>query len=143
MARFEDIYVGQAAERTTAVTRELVRHFAEVTGDDNPVHLDEDFAAAGSFFRRCVAHGMISASLVAALLGSELPGHGTIYLSQSLEFKAPVFPGDSVTVRLEVLEKEEKTMKIKLRTSVSNQAGKQVIDGHCWVMLRLPQAPAS
>jgi 3-hydroxybutyryl-CoA dehydratase len=142
MPRFEEIRVGQTAERTTAVTAELIRRFAEVTGDDNPVHLDEAFAASGSFFKRCVAHGMISVSLVASLLGSELPGHGTIYLSQSLEFKAPVFPGDDVTVRLEVLEKEEKTKKIKLRTTAINQAGKEVIDGQCWVMQRLPLPPS-
>ncbi|MDR1677280.1 MAG: MaoC family dehydratase [Deltaproteobacteria bacterium] len=139
MPKFEDITIGQVAQKTTAITKEMIREFALVTGDDNPVHLDETFAATGSFFKRCVAHGMISASLIASLLGSELPGHGTIYVSQNFEFKAPVFPGDKVTVHLQVLEKDEKSKKIKLQTTVTNQDGILVIDGQCWVMQRLPK----
>jgi 3-hydroxybutyryl-CoA dehydratase len=138
MSRFEEIFVGQKAERSTAITVDLVRQFAEVTQDDNPVHLDEQYAQKNSFFKRCVAHGMISASLIASLMGTELPGFGTIYLGQNLEFKNPVFPGDTVTVKLEVLEKKEASKKIRLATTVVNQDGKVVIDGSAWVMLRLP-----
>jgi 3-hydroxybutyryl-CoA dehydratase len=137
--KFEDIYVGQRAEKTTVISRELIREFAQVTGDDNPVHFDELYARDHTFFRRCVAHGMISASLITALLGSQLPGHGTISLSQDLKFLSPVFPDDAVTVRLEVLEKEEGTQKIKLKATAVNQMGTMVIDGHVWVMQRLPK----
>ncbi|MDR2368792.1 MAG: MaoC family dehydratase [Deltaproteobacteria bacterium] len=140
MPRFEDIAVGQTAEKTTVVSPALIREFARVTDDDNPIHFDEDYAREHSFFRRCVAHGMISISLISALLGTELPGHGTIFLSQGFEFLSPVYPGDAVTARLEVLEKEEKGKKIKLRASVANQRGQLVIDGHCWVMQRQPRA---
>jgi 3-hydroxybutyryl-CoA dehydratase len=138
MRDFDSIEVGRSAERTTAITSELIAGFAALTDDDNPVHLDDDYAR-GTFFGRRVAHGMISASLMAALIGSELPGSGTIYLSQNLEFKAPVFPGDEVTVRLEVLEKIAASKKIQLRTTARNQAGQLVIDGTAWVLLRTPR----
>jgi 3-hydroxybutyryl-CoA dehydratase len=139
MPKFEDIFVGQFAEKSTLISKELIREFALVTGDDNPVHLDEEYAYNNSFFRRCVAHGMISVSLVTALLGSELPGHGTIFLSQNIEFISPVFPGDTVTARLEVLKKEDVSQKIMLKAGVTNQRGTLVIDGHVWVMLRAPK----
>ncbi|MDR0355505.1 MAG: MaoC family dehydratase [Deltaproteobacteria bacterium] len=138
MPEFEEISVGQKAEKTTLVSKELISEFARVTLDDNPVHLDEAYAETGSYFKRCVAHGMIAASLVASLMGNELPGFGTIYLSQNLEFKRPVFPGDSVTVRLEVLEKKEASKRIRLATTVVNQHGKVVLDGEAWVMQRRP-----
>jgi 3-hydroxybutyryl-CoA dehydratase len=82
---------------------------------------------------------MISASLISALLGSQLPGHGTISLSQNLEYISPVFPGDTVTARLEVLKKEDISQKIMLKATVTNQRGTLVIDGHVWVMQRLPK----
>ncbi|MDR1297873.1 MAG: MaoC family dehydratase [Deltaproteobacteria bacterium] len=138
MPKFEDIFVGQKAVKTTLISKEMIARFAEVTLDDNPVHLDETYAAGNSFFKRCVAHGMISASLAASLMGTELPGHGTIYLGQSLKFKNPVFPGDEVTVRLEVLEKQEVSKRIRLSTVVVNQDGKVVVEGEATVMLRLP-----
>ncbi|MDR2387287.1 MAG: MaoC family dehydratase [Deltaproteobacteria bacterium] len=143
MPKFEEIYVGQVAEKTTVISKELIREFARVTDDDNPIHFDEEYAQSGSFFRRCVAHGMISVSLISALMGSQLPGLGTIFLSQSFDFKSPVFPEDTVTVRLEVLEKEEKSQKIKLKATVVNQKGLVVVDGHCLVMQRLPKVMPS
>ncbi|MDR0621763.1 MAG: MaoC family dehydratase [Deltaproteobacteria bacterium] len=142
MPKFEDISVGQWVETSTPITRQLILEFSRVIGDDNPVHFDERFARDQTFFRRCVAHGMISASLITASLGSQLPGHGTILLSQDLKFLSPVYPDDTVTVRLEVLEKEEVTQKIKLKTTVVNQKGTLVIDGHVWVMQRLPKIHA-
>jgi 3-hydroxybutyryl-CoA dehydratase len=132
---FDSIEIGQSAERTTAITSDLIAGFADLTGDDNPVHLDDGYAA-GTFFGRRVAHGMISASLLAALMGAELPGYGTIYLSQSLEFKAPVYPGDVVTARVSVLEKVAASRKVRLSTTASKADGQVVIDGTAWVMLR-------
>jgi acyl dehydratase len=135
---FAELRVGQSAERTTAVTAALIAAFAELTGDDNPVHLDEAYAA-NTFFGRAVAHGMISASLMAALMGTELPGPGTVYLSQNIEFKAPVFPGDEVTVRLEIEAIEPASKKVRLRTTARTRDGRQVIDGTAWVLLRPPR----
>ena len=138
MRDFEEFEIGRFAEKTTAITSELIAQFASLTNDTNQVHLDDDYAAS-TFFGRRVAHGMISASLIAALIGSELPGPGSIYLSQNLEFKAPVFPGDEVTVRLEILEKMAESKKFKLKTTVRNQEGKIVLDGTAWVLLRRPR----
>jgi 3-hydroxybutyryl-CoA dehydratase len=135
MPIYEDIAIGQRAERTTKITSDLIKSFAALTGDDNPVHLDDDYASK-SFFRRRVAHGAISAALISTVLGTELPGTGTIYLSQDLVFKNPVFPEDTVTVAVEVLEKNDKSKKIKLRTTATKQDGLLVIDGVAVVMLR-------
>ena len=138
MRDFDSIGIGDRAERTTAITAELVAGFADLTGDDNPVHLDEEYAK-DTFFGRRVAHGMISASLIAALMGSELPGPGTIYLSQELRFMAPVFPGDVVTVALEVVEKVAASRKIRLTTTARKADGQIVIEGTAWVLLRTPR----
>ncbi|MDR1545698.1 MAG: MaoC family dehydratase [Deltaproteobacteria bacterium] len=127
--------MGQAVEKTTIVTAELIEAFALATGDLNPVHLDEAYAAR-SFFRRRVAHGLLPASLAAALLGTELPGPGTIYLSQSLEFQNPVFPGDAITARVEVCEKVDESRKLKMRTTAVKQDGRPVLDGWAWVLAR-------
>jgi 3-hydroxybutyryl-CoA dehydratase len=139
---FEELQIGQTAQKTTAITSDLIAKFAVLTGDVNQVHLDDEYAR-DTFFGRRVAHGMISASLVAALIGSELPGAGSIYLSQNLEFKAPVFPGDEVTVTLEILEKDQASKKVRLRTLVRNQDDKVVIDGMAWVLLRPPRPSLS
>ncbi|MDR2443312.1 MAG: MaoC family dehydratase [Deltaproteobacteria bacterium] len=141
MKNFDEISIGQMAEKTTVITADLIAKFAELTEDANPVHLDETYAK-GTFFGRRVAHGMIAASLQSALLGSELPGPGTIYLSQNLEFKAPVFPEDVVTVKLCVLEKDESSKKIKIRTTTTKQDGQIVIDGTAVVLLRTPRPSA-
>ena len=98
---FDDITIGQRAELIRIVREGDVVAFAEVSGDDNPVHLDEDFAATTPFKTR-IAHGMLTASYLSTLLGTKLPGSGTIYLSQTLVFKRPVALGAEVTVRAEV-----------------------------------------
>ena len=85
---------GAKATRTQTITDEMVRSFATLTGDTNPVHLDEIYAATTRFGKR-IAHGMLAASLISAALANDLPGPGTVYLSQSLQFKAPVYPGDT------------------------------------------------
>ncbi|MDR2456717.1 MAG: MaoC family dehydratase [Deltaproteobacteria bacterium] len=142
MRDFEELQIGQTAQKTTAITSDLIAKFAVLTGDVNQVHLDDEYAR-DTFFGRRVAHGMISASLIAALIGSELPGAGSIYLSQNLEFKAPVFPGDEVTVALEILEKDQASKKVRLRTLARNQEDKVVIDGMAWVLLRPPRPSLS
>ena len=88
--------VGDKGSRTTVITDEMIHAFASLTGDTNPVHLDDAYASGTRFGRR-IAHGMIAAGLISATLANDLPGPGTVYLSQSLQFKAPVYPGDTIT----------------------------------------------
>jgi 3-hydroxybutyryl-CoA dehydratase len=97
----QDFSVGQKATLTKVVTKEDVHTFASITGDTNPVHLDETFAKETSF-GACIAHGIFSAGLISAVLGTKLPGPGGIYVSQSLRFLRPVFIGDEVTASVEI-----------------------------------------
>ncbi len=93
---------GASASRTCTISDEMIRGFAELTGDTNPVHLDDAYAAGTRFGRR-IAHGMIAAGMISATLANDLPGPGTVYLGQSLKFKQPVYPGDTITATVEVL----------------------------------------
>ena len=102
----QDLQPGQSAERRFAITDAAVRAFAEVSGDHNPVHLDEDFAKR-TVFRGRVAHGMLLAAHISAVLGDDLPGPGAIYLSQTLQFEHPVRIGVELLVRVEVLSIDE------------------------------------
>ncbi|MGQ9825435.1 MAG: MaoC family dehydratase [Desulfotomaculales bacterium] len=116
------------------MTGEDIEKFAAVTGDKNPVHLDEEYAKA-SFFGRRIAHGMLTAGLISSLLGNVLPGPGTIYLRQELKFLAPVYPGDTIEAGVEVLEKNDAKKTLRLKTSCCNQEGKAVLEGEAYVML--------
>jgi 3-hydroxybutyryl-CoA dehydratase len=125
--------VGDAAEISRIVTDEDVRAFAEVTGDHNPVHLDEEYAAGTRFGRR-IAHGMLGASLISAVLANELPGRGTVYLSQTLRFNAPVFLGDTVTARVVVKQVREDKPIVTFETVCTNQRGERVVEGEAVVL---------
>ncbi|MEL6288688.1 MAG: MaoC family dehydratase, partial [Pseudomonadota bacterium] len=98
---FEDLEMGLSAHVLRTVTADDIQAFADISGDYNPVHLDEDYAA-GTMFKACIAHGILSASYVSAVFGMHLPGPGAIYISQTLNFKAPVFVGDEVRTDVEV-----------------------------------------
>ncbi len=100
-AYLEDLEIGQTAELRRTVTEHDIEAFAEVTGDENPVHLDEAYAAATQFKGR-IAHGMLSAGYISAVLGTQLPGPGAIYVSQTLNFRRPVRIGDEVTAEVKV-----------------------------------------
>jgi len=126
--------VGDAATRTKTITDEDIRAFAELSGDRNPVHLDDEYAAGTRFGRR-IAHGMIAASLVSAALANELPGPGSVYLSQTLRFTAPVFPGDTVTARVEVTKVREDKPIVTLETVCTNERGECLIEGEAVVLL--------
>ena len=128
------IQVGDKATRSLNITDEVIRTFADVTGDHNPVHLD-DVYAAGTRFGRRIAHGMIAAGLISAALANDLPGPGSIYLSQTLEFKAPVFPGDTLTVEVEVKNVRPDKPIITLSTKCTNQEGRLVLDGVAVIMV--------
>jgi 3-hydroxybutyryl-CoA dehydratase len=128
----EDLTVGQKATFTKVVTEELIRTFADVCGDHNPVHLDAEFAKT-TMFKERIAHGMLGASFISTAIGVHLPGPGTIYLGQNLKFKAPVKIGDTVTATVEVLEinLEKKRATLKTTATVGDTV---VIEGNALVM---------
>lgn len=132
--QFEELTVGQSAEFTKTVTEADVVLYAGITGDLNPAHIDEVSAKAGQFGGR-IAHGMLSAGLISAVLGMRLPGPGTIYLSQSLRFLRPVRIGDTVTARVEIAELIAAKRHVRLSTRCVNQDGKAVIDGEALVLV--------
>jgi len=126
--------VGQTAEYVRTITEEDILSFAEVSGDHNPVHLDENYAKQ-TIFKGRIAHGMLSASFISTVLAKELPGPGTIYLSQKLEFKRPVRIGDTITTNVEIINKQDDKKKITLKTFCINQDNTTVITGEAVVML--------
>src|SRR5512145_1964719 len=125
---------GDKASRTTTITDEMIRTFAALTGDNNPVHLDDTYAATTRFGRR-IAHGMIAAGLISAVLANDLPGPGTVYLSQNLHFKAPVYPGDTITTTVEVKSVRPDKPIVTLRTVCKNQDGGVVLEGEAVVLV--------
>lgn len=126
--------IGQKATRTQTITDEMVRTFAALTGDSNPVHLDDEFAATTRFGKR-IAHGMLAVSVISAALANDLPGPGTVYLSQSVQFKAPVYPGDTVTAIIEVKSVREGKPIATLVTTCVNQDNVTVIEGEAVVLV--------
>ena len=125
--------IGDTATRTLIVSDKLIRSFAELSGDHNPIHLDESFAHE-SRFRRRIAHGMIPASLISATIGNSLPGPGTIYLSQTLQFLAPVFVDETVTARVTVINIKEGKPIATLETVCENEKGEIVLKGEAVVL---------
>lgn len=132
--RFEELAVGAQATMEHTVTDAMLVAFAELTGDHNPVHLDEAFAATTRFGGR-IAHGMLGAGFISATIATRLPGPGTVYLGQSLAFKRPVRIGDTVTTRVEVAEVMAAERRVRLLTRCTNQQGKTVIEGEALVMV--------
>lgn len=126
--KFADLKVGDTASMSKTVTEYDVYSFAGVTGDFNPVHINAEFAGK-TMFKERIAHGMLSAGFISAVLGTTLPGANTIYLSQELNFRAPVKIGDTVTATVEVLEKIEAKSRVIMKTTVTNQNGVTVVDG--------------
>jgi acyl dehydratase len=124
--------VGDSASRTKAITDAGIRAFAALSGDENPLHVDEEFAATTPFKRR-IAHGMLSASLISAVLANDLPGQGSIYLGQTLKFVAPVFIGDEITARVTVTSVRDDKPIAKLETVCVNQHDEIVIKGEATV----------
>ena len=116
------------------VTDELIRKFADVSGDYNPIHLDEEFAAKTRFGKR-IAHGMLGASFISAVLGYKLSEQKVVYLSQSLKFIAPVFIGDTVTAKAVVKDIREDKPVVTIETTCENQNGETVITGEAKIMV--------
>ncbi len=126
--------VGDSAEITKTIEQSDIDAFARVTGDHNPVHVDEEFAKTTRFGKR-IAHGMLTASLISAVLANKLPGEGSVYLGQTLQFVAPVFPGDEITARVTVKAIREDKPIMKLETVCVNQRGEVVIQGEATVLI--------
>ena len=132
---YDQIDLGQESSLSLHITSEVVEQYAHLIGDTNPVHLDPEYAA-NSFFRKRVAHGMLAAGLIGAVLGTQLPGPGAIYLNQDIEFKRPINIDEIITAKVKVTEKHDKHKKLTLHTWVENQAGHQVLDGTALVLVR-------
>jgi 3-hydroxybutyryl-CoA dehydratase len=124
--------VGARATRTRVISDKDVRLFARVSGDHNPIHLDDEYAIQSAFGGR-IAHGLLTASLISALLGMQLPGPGAIYLSQSLKFMAPVRIGDTLTASVEVVAVRQEKRLVTLRTDCLNQDGVLVLTGEAMI----------
>ena len=128
----EDMQVGQSASVSKEVTDAVIRQFAEVSTDTNPVHLDQAYAET-TMFKTRIAHGMFSAGLISAVLGTQLPGMGAIYLSQSLKFKAPVKIGDTVTATATIKELVPEKKRVVLDT-VCKVGDTVVLEGEATVL---------
>ena len=128
----EDLSVGQSAELAREVRESDLAAFADVTGDDNPVHLDEAYAATTPFGGR-IAHGMLSAGYISAVIGTKLPGPGAIYVSQSLRFRRPVHIGDAVTAHAEITAIDQACARVTLKTTCL-VAGVAVLDGEAQII---------
>ncbi len=129
----DTIKIGDFATFSKTVTEADVVNFAGICGDFNPAHLNDVEAKKGMFGRR-IAHGMLSAGFISTVLGTELPGTGTIYMGQELRFVKPVFLGDTVTATCTVIERNEEKNRLKMETIVTNQDGERVITGFATVM---------
>ena len=123
--------VGQKASRTMVVTSAHVRAYAEITGDYNPLHFDEAFAA-GTKFGRLVAQGGLTTGILHALVAMDMPGPGTVFLSQIWRFPAPVYIGDTITAEAEVMEVHASKPVCHLKMTVRRQTGEAVLEGEAW-----------
>ncbi len=131
--KFEDIKIGQSFESEIEVTDEMVREFAKITGDNNPLHLDEEFAKKSQFGRK-IAHGMLVVSLISKVLGHDFPGAGTVYVSQYVKFRKPVYIGDTVKIMISVKDKNIEKRRLFLLTDVLD-GDREVIKGEAEIYL--------
>jgi 3-hydroxybutyryl-CoA dehydratase len=129
----DELKVGDAVEITKTVTESDILLYAGLSGDVNPAHLDESYAKKTPFKKR-IAHGMLTAGYISAILGNKLPGPGTIYIGQELKFLAPVYIDDTITVRVEVAELIPEKNRVRLKTTCMNQNGKLILTGEALVL---------
>ncbi len=132
-----EIEVGQVAERELSVTPEMVRAYAEITGDYNPLHFDEDFVA-GTRFERLMAQGGIATGLLHALVAMDMPGPGSVFLRQRWSFPRPVYIGDTIRARAEVTAARPRRSMFELAIEVTNQHGETVLEGEATVLQDRP-----
>lgn len=131
--RFEDFTVGQEYRETIKITDDMVRKFAELTGDMNPLHLDESFARKSRFGKR-ICHGMLVASMISRIMGMNFPGPGTVIVKQLLKYRAPVYVDETVEVQVAVLEINSDKKRIILDTPVYKKDDTKAIDAQAEVL---------
>ena len=132
---FDSINIGINHEFKIIISEKLVSDFSIISGDFNPLHMDEQFAKKSKFGRR-VCHGMLLSSFFSRLVGMYLPGKNALYFSQNLNFIKPCFIGDKIIVKGEVIDKSEATRMIKIETSIKNNTGKLLVEGIAQVLVR-------
>jgi len=132
---FDEMDIGLKHYFEVIIDEELEENFAKISGDFNPLHMDEQYAKETKFGKR-VCHGMLLASFFSRLVGMYLPGKNALYFSQDLNFVGPCFIGDKITVQGEVIEKSEATRIIKLKTTIKNQYEKSLVKGTAQVLVR-------
>lgn len=130
----EDLEIGMSAEQTMVVSEDKIDAFAELSGDFNPIHMDADFAATTTFGKR-IAHGALSASLISAVLGNDLPGPGAVFVELNMRFRHPAFIDDEVTACAEVAEINQKTGRVKMKVACYVK-GKQILRGTAGVVVK-------
>ncbi len=128
---YDQIHIGDSAEFSKTFSEADIYLYAGISGDFNPAHINEAYARK-TYFKTRIAHGMLSAGLISAVIGTQLPGPGSIYMQQTLSFMAPVYMGDTITARVEVIEKIDKK-KVRLKTICINQKAVIVLEGEAMV----------
>jgi 3-hydroxybutyryl-CoA dehydratase len=126
------IKMGDFDEFSKTISESDIYNFAGITGDLNPAHINEDYAK-DTFFKGRIAHGMLLAGFISAVIGMKLPGPGAIYIKQEVVFKGPAKIGDTITARAEVIDINEEKNRITLKTTCKNQAGKELVDGEALI----------
>lgn len=133
-----DLHIGQKAVRSLTLTTQHVRSYAEMTGDYNPLHFDENFTSRTKF-RNLVVQGGLTTGLLHALVAMDLPGPGTVFLSQNWKFTAPVFIGDTITAEAEVLSLHSTKPVTQLKVVITRQGGEVVLEGEAWCYTFKPE----
>ncbi|SHF12340.1 3-hydroxybutyryl-CoA dehydratase [Marinitoga hydrogenitolerans DSM 16785] len=133
--KYEEIKLNQTYEVKRKITAKMVETFAEITGDKNPVHLDEEFASK-TIFKKRIAHGILSVGLISAVLGMEFPGPGTIYMKQDSKFLKPIYLDEEITIKIIVKEKIEEKSRLILTTQIIKEDGKLAVDGEALVLFK-------
>ena len=128
----DELKIGETQQFAKTISESDVYQYAGITGDLNPAHINEEYAST-TFFKTRIAHGMLTAGFISAIIGTRLPGPGTIYIGQNLSFKAPVRIGDTIAASVEVTEIIEEKNRVKMKTTCVNQDGIVVLDGEAFV----------
>ena len=129
----EELKIGQTAIMSKTVTESDILSFAGVSGDNNPVHISEEFASK-TIFRKRVAHGFLTASFISSVIGTKLPGPGSIYVKQILEFLSPIYVGETVTIKVTVNNINLKKRRVTLKT-ICEKNGKKILDGEAEILV--------
>jgi len=133
--KFDEIKLGVKTKFTVQINESIINEFARISGDFNPLHVDEQYANKTQFGKR-VCHGMLLASFFSRLVGMYMPGKNALYFSQTLNFQIPCFVGDEVTIEGEVIDKSQSTRIITIKTTIHNQVSKCLVDGIAKVIVR-------